>query len=70
MDLDAARKLRAGDPIVAVEDGLSDGIKYHKGQRGTVAAKDHPDSPFFTLLLDTGERTGHVLVGNWECLET
>jgi len=66
MDLDAARDLKPGDPLIAVNGGLSGGVEYYAGQCGVVLYKDYSTSPFFCVELDTGEVTGHVLVENWE----
>lgn len=66
MNIDTARQLKEGDILIAVQDGLSGEIPYYVGQPGIVAFKDHLDSPFFGVKLNTGEITGHVLMERWE----
>jgi hypothetical protein len=68
MNINSAKELKIDDAVVAVEDGLSDGILYRTGQRGRVAFKEYPGSPFFGVRLDTGEITGRVFIENWERL--
>jgi len=66
MTFEEARKLKEGDRVVAIKDGMSRGVCYAIGELGTVAYKE--GLSFFAVALDRGETTGIVDGNNWKIL--